>query len=102
MEQMHKPQNALLHQKMQERLINGVVPLIAQLIKEGNESGIFDTKYPNEAAEMIMLYGNIAFDDNENLTPRQKKQKGKAFIYNIEKMIGAKAGSLEKSLLQFF
>ena len=102
MEQMHKPQNALLHQKMQERLINGVVPLIAQLIKEGNESGIFDTKYPNEAAEMIMLYGNIAFDDNENITPRQKKQKGKAFIYNIEKMIGAKAGSLEKSLLQFF
>ena len=102
MEQMHKPQNALLHQKMQERLINGVVPLIAQLIKEGNASGIFDTKYPNEAAEMIMLYGNIAFDDNENLTPKQKKQKGKAFIYNIEKMIGAKAGSLEKSLLQFF
>ena len=102
MEQMHKPQNALLHQKMQERLINGVVPLIAQLIKEGNENGIFDTRYPNEAAEMIMLYGNIAFDDNENLTPRQKKQKGKAFIYNIEKMIGAKAGSLEKSLLQFF
>ena len=102
MEQMHKPQNALLHQKMQERLINGVVPLIAQLIKEGNESGIYDTKYPNEAAEMIMIYGNIAFDDNENLTPRQKKQKGKAFIYNIEKMLGAKEGSLEKSLLQFF
>ena len=87
---------------MQERLINGVVPLIAQLIKEGNESGIFDTKYPNEAAEMIMLYGNIAFDDNENLTPRQKKHKGKAFIYNIEKMLGAEAGSLEKALLQFF
>ena len=101
-EQIHKPQNALLHQKMQERLISGVVPLIAQLIIEGNESGIFDTKYPNEAAEMIMVYGNIAFDDNENLTPRQKKQKGKAFIYNIEKMLGAKSGSLEKTLLQFF
>ncbi len=102
MDQMHKPQNALLHQKMQERLISGVVPLIAQLIDEGIESGIFDTKYPNEAAEMIMIYGNIAFDDNENLTPKQKKQKGKAFIYNIEKMLGAKQGSLEKALIQFF
>ena len=102
MEQMHKPQNALLHQKMQDRLISGVVPLITQLIVEGNESGIFETKYPGEAAEMIMIYGNIAFDDNENLTPRKKKQKGKAFIYNIEKMLGAKAGSLEKELLQFF
>ncbi len=102
MEQMHKPQNALLHQKMQERLISGVVPLIARLIAEGSESGIFETKYPGEAAEMIMIYGNIAFDDNENLTPRQKKHKGKAFIYNIEKMLGAEAGSLEKALLQFF
>ena len=102
MDQMHKPQNALLHQKMQEHLISGVVPLISQLIIEGNESGIFDTKYPSEAAEMIMIYGNIAFDDNKNLTPKQKKQKGKAFIYNIEKMLGAKSGSLEKALLQFF
>ena len=102
MEQMHKPQNALLHQKMQERLINGVVPLIAQLITEGNKSGIFKTRYPEEAAEMIMIYGNTAFDDNENLTPGQKKKKGKAFIYNIEKMLGAKEGSLEKPLKQFF
>ena len=102
MEQMHKPQNALLHQKMQERLINGVVPLIAQLITEGNKSGIFKTRYPEEAAEMIMIYGNTAFDDNENLTPGQKKKKGKAYIYNIEKMLGAKEGSLEKPLKQFF
>lgn len=101
-DQMHKPQNALLHQKMQERLINGVVPLITQLITEGNKSGIFNTKYPQEAAEMIMIYGNIAFDDNENLTPGQKKKKGKAYIYNIEKMIGAREGSLEKSLIRFF
>ena len=101
-EQMHKPQNALLHQKIQERLIKGVVPLIAQLITEGNKSGIFNTKYPQEAAEMIMIYGNIAFDDNENLTPEQKKKKGKAYIYNIEKMIGAREESLENSLLGFF
>ena len=34
-EQIHKPQNALLHQKMQERLLDGVAPLIAELIEEG-------------------------------------------------------------------
>ena len=51
---------------------------------------------------MIMIYGNVAFDDNENLSSEQKKKKGKAYIYNIEKMLGAKAGSLEKTLIQFF
>lgn len=33
--QMHKSQNALLHQKMQESMIRGVVPLFAKLIVEG-------------------------------------------------------------------
>ena len=102
MEQMHRPQNALLHQKMQAKLIGGVVPLFAQLIKEGNKEGIFNTRYPMEASEMIMIYSNEAFDDNENLTPKQKKDKGKAFIYNTERILGAKEGSLSTALMQFF
>ena len=102
MEQMHKPQNALLHQKMQDKLISGVVPIFAELIEEGNKEGLFDSKYPLEASEMIMIYSNIAFDDNVNLTPKQKKEKGKAFIYNIERILGAKEGTLNKALAQFF
>ena len=102
MEQMHRPQNALLHQKIQNKLIGGVVPLFAELIKEGNKEGIFNTKYPMEASEMIMIYSNEAFDDNENLTPSQKKAKGKAFIYNTERILGAKEGSLADALMQFF
>ena len=102
MEQMHRPQNALLHQKMQAKLIGGVVPLFAQLIKEGNKEGIFNTRYPMEASEMIMIYSNEAFDDNENLTPSQKKSKGKAFIYNIERILGANEGSMSTALMQFF
>ena len=34
LEQIHKPQNALLHQKAQEKLIREVVPMIAELIEE--------------------------------------------------------------------
>ncbi len=102
MEQVHRPQNALLHQKMQEKLISGVVPLFARLIEEGNEEGIFDVKYPMEASEMIMIYSNTAFDENENLTPKQKKDKGKAFIYNTERILGAKEGGMTSALGRFF
>ena len=102
MEQMHKPQNALLHQKMQEKLISGVVPLFAKLIEEGNQQGLFDAKYPTEASEMIMIYSNIAFDELENLTPKQVKAKGKAFIYNTERILGTKEGTLTKVLGPFF
>ena len=39
-EQMHKPQNALMHQKMQERLLATMTPLITGLIEEGIAQGI--------------------------------------------------------------
>lgn len=102
LEQLHKPQNALLHQKMQDRLIKEVVPLYAKLIREGNKEGIFDSKYPSEAAEMIMVYSNVAFDDLAELTPREKLSKGKAFVYHTEKILGAAEGSLSKIMMSAF
>ena len=99
-EQIHRPQNALLHQKMQERLLDGVVPLIAKLIREGNKAGIFDARYPLEAAEMIMIYSGTAFDDLACLTAEEKERKAKAFIYYTERLLGAKKGSLRAPIMK--
>lgn len=99
-EQIHKPQNALLHQKMQERLFNGVVPLIVQLIEEGNKSGIFDAKYPAESAEMIILYSSVAFDELAGLSPEEREQKTKAFIYLTERLLGAEENSLKAAIMK--
>ena len=98
-EQIHKPQNALLHQKMQERLIIGVVPLISELIREGNETGAFDSKYPDEAAEMILIYSNIAFDALAGLTEEELVHKGQAFICHVERILGAEEGSLAPAIM---
>ena len=100
LEQIHKPQNALLHQKMQERLISGVVPLISEIIREGSEEGIFHTEYPDEAAEMIILYANIAFDDLAGLTPEQMRRKSIAFIFHTERILGAAEGSLAPAIMK--
>ena len=97
--QIHKPQNALLHQKMQERLIGGVVPLISELIREGNEEGIFDSQFPDEAAEMIIIYSNIAFDSLAGITGEQLMQKSKAFICHTERILGAAEGSLAPAIM---
>jgi len=101
-EQIHRPQNALLHQKMQERLLSGVVPLIAKLIEEGNADGTFDSAYPEEAAEMIMTYANIAFDALTDMTPEQMERKSIAFIYHTERILGTEKGSLEAAIMKIF
>ena len=98
--QIHKPQNALLHQKTQARLLGEVVPLIAELIEEGNKSKMFHAKYPLEAAEMIIVYSNTAFDELAELPPEQMQEKLTAFIYHTEKILGAKEKSLEASIMK--
>lgn len=100
MEQVHKPQNALMHQKMQEGLIKGVVPLVGGLIEEGIEQGLCQTEYPNEAAEMLLIYSNTAFDHLADDNRSQKKIL--AFIYHMERVLGMRAGSMLQVILPIF
>ena len=40
MEQVHRPQNALMHQKMQSALLEGINPILTELVEEGVRLGI--------------------------------------------------------------
>lgn len=102
MEQIHKPQNALMHQKMQERLLAGVNPIVTSLIEEGIAQGICQTDYPAEVAEMTLLYSNTVFDDLAPLGAEERQRKIAAFIYNLERLLGMEEGSLREAILPIF
>lgn len=94
MEQVHRPQNVLMHQKMQTTLLTGINPILTELVEEGREQGLCHTKYPESVIEMTMLYANTAFDtlNIEGLSPEQKEKKIAGFIYNVERLLGMKEG----------
>ena len=100
--QMHKPQNALLHQKVSDLLIDGVVPIITDIFEEGIDMGIFKTVYARECAEMIMIYSNIVFDDRKMTSPEENTRRIEGFIYNIERMLGTKRGYLREVITGIF
>lgn len=102
MQQVHKPQNALMHQKMQETLLSGVNPLITGLIEEGIQQDIFRTDYPAEAVEMAMLYSSTAFDSMTVYTEEERQRKIVAFIYNLEQLLGMEHGSMQSAILPIF
>ena len=102
MEQVHKPQNTLMHQKMQERLLAGVNPLITALIEEGMAQGICQTDYPFEVAEMTFLYANTVFDDLAKYSGQQRQKKVAAFIYNLERLLGMEQGGMREAVLRIF
>lgn len=102
MEQIHKPQNALMHQKIQERLSVEMNPLLTCLIEEGIEEGICQTDYPSEAAEMTFLYANIAFDELVVHSEEERQRKRAAFIYNLERLLKMEQGSMQEALMPLF
>lgn len=102
MEQVHKPQNALMHQKMQEMLLRQITPLFQELIEEGIQQGLVETHFPKETLEMILLYAFIMFDDEMEQSEEERNLRIKAFVFNVERLLGAPTGSLAKAILQCF
>lgn len=104
MEQVHRPQNALMHQKMQVTLLAGINPIFTGLLEEGIEQGICHTQYPESVVEMTMLYANTAFDELniEGISPEKKEKKIAGFIYNVERLMGMEEGSLQETIMEIF
>ncbi|RAR44565.1 TetR/AcrR family transcriptional regulator [Paenibacillus sp. MDMC362] len=102
MEHIHKPQNALMHQKIQKVIINGVPPILTGIIREGIEQGMFSTPFPYECMEMVVIYANTVFDDDMiTLTDEERGTRMLAFVCNVERLLGAASGSL-MDVMQMF
>lgn len=102
LEQVHKPQNALMHQKMERSLLAGINPMITALIKEGIEQGICQTDYPEEVAEMTFLYANTVFDDLMEHSEEERLKKIDAFIYNLERLLKMEQDSMKAGITPIF
>lgn len=95
MEHIHKPQNALMHQKIQRVIINGVTPILTGIIREGIQLGLFSTPFPYETMEMIVIYANTIFDnDMVTMSDEERASRIQAFVFNAERLLGAETGSL--------
>lgn len=94
MEHIHKPQNALMHHKIQKVIINGVTPILTGIIREGIEQGLFSTPFPYECMEMVVVYTNSVFDDDiVKMTNDERASRIQAFVFNVERLLGAESGS---------
>jgi AcrR family transcriptional regulator len=103
MEHIHKPQNALLHLKIEKMTMRECTPILANLLREGVELGVFNTDFPAEVVEMILCYTNTMFGSEhmEKLKPEEIQRKITGFIRNVERLAGAENGSFD-GIMQIF
>ena len=95
-DQAHKPQNALMHQKIMNSLLAVLTPIAAGIIRDGINEGSFFTDYPEETAEMLLVYSSVVFDDMNEITKTEREKKVTGFVFNMERLLGVKSGGLRE------
>lgn len=102
LEQVHKPQNALMHAKMQEKLLSQLIPLFVKIIEDGISQNLMQTDYPEDTIQMLLLYSNSVFDESIEYSEEVKKRMVLAFISNAEILLHMEKGSLLETMLPMF
>ena len=87
---IHTKENIILHEKINNKIIDEATPLISSIVKEGIKDGIFimDDNV-EERVRMSLILSNEMFDHTE-IT----KESVYVFIDTLEKIYGAKKGTL--------
>ena len=71
-----------------------LTPIAAEIIEEGIKEGSCSTSYPEEAAEMLLIYSSIVFDDTNEMSQTEWERKAAGFVFNMERLLGIKQGSI--------
>ena len=91
---IHNIKNVDMHQKILEGLVHRFAPIVARLVKEGVEEGIFKTEYPLEVSEIIIAGVHFITDLGIfTWTKDEYIRKVKASEELIEKALCIKPGS---------
>lgn len=90
----HKPGNGDMHLKYNVLALRYLSPILAKVVREGIEQGLFHLEYPEEISEYLLGASVFAFDEGLNeWTATELKIRGLAFMAMLETTLGAEKGS---------
>lgn len=99
LDEMHKPENALLHLKSLKAIVTGIAPILVRVIEEGMEKKVWHCKYPLEYMQ-IFLAASLSLTDEGifELDGESQMRILTAMISMLEKMLEVP----EDSFMQLF
>lgn len=96
LEEFHQAGDAEMHLRSLLISIERLTPLLTDIVLQGIEEGTFNTPYPQEIIELILVSLNMIFDEGLfKWSSEEKIQKAKAMAYLMEKSLGAEEGSFD-------
>jgi hypothetical protein len=89
MEELHKPENALMHQKSLSSMVARVSPILAKVVEEGISRGIFKSDFPVQYMQIFLTSSITLLDDGIfQVKPEEQQMTFRALVALLEKMLG--------------
>ena len=85
-----QPENIIMHNKIRQRLVETVIPILSEVVEEGIREGVFSCDNIRERVRMLIVISNDTFDER-NYTDRDIA----VFIDMTEKLLGAEPGTMD-------
>lgn len=87
---LNKKENAIIHEKINKRVIDEAVPILCEVVSEGISQGILQCDNIKERVRMTLIISSTVFDHG-NFTSADID----VFIDTVEKLLGAKKNTFE-------
>ncbi len=103
LDEIHKVDNALMHQKSLVASVEGITPILVEIVKEGIEAGEFRCAYPEEYMRIFITSALTLMDDGIFSIPEEKQeQMFKALIAMLENMLGMQEDEIWSVVIQYY
>ena len=102
MEHLHEPGNVLLHRRVQRAIVGGVTSILADIARDGVKEGSFDTPFPQESMELVVVYITEVIDgDLVELSDEDRAARARALVFNLGRLFGLSEKDLGRVLSMF-
>ena len=103
LDNMHKVENALLHQKVLNQLVTTMTPILVKVIEEGIEEKVWSCKYPLEYMQIFLVASLTLTDEGIfELDSDLKMSVMTAIISMLEKMLNVPEDYFMKLFIENF
>src|SRR5699024_7754620 len=81
-EELHEVSNEKMHQKSLIETIKQLAPILTRMIEQGIVEGVFETPYPRETVEVLLVSSGFIFDDGIFQWDEEEKiHNARSFFY---------------------
>lgn len=103
MEKLHKPENALIHQKSLTLMVTRITPILDKIVDEGISHGIFKSDFPIQYMQIFLTSSMTLLDDGIfQLSPEEQQMIIRALVALLDKMLGVEDGVFWNEAKQYF